>query len=257
MGSNRVSIRRALKFWVSDVYNNLGKGVLTNLAWTACFIPCLLIGMRIKQNLSPQTFLMLVAIFLLTSPALGGMFHLARKIVINDPYIEMRDFFEGAKKYWGKSLFLLAVSLIIPTLTAVAMIFYAQMTSTYSAGVIFWILSLWVLIFFLLTQVYLFPLMVSQKMALGAILKTSLLVALNNIGFTVIIVLVEFLLLFLFFLTGLIFIGGVSTIVLLQTNAFVEVAKRYTGEEIRKEKKRETRGPRKVFREIFFPWRYD
>jgi uncharacterized membrane protein YesL len=200
---------------------------------------------------------MWIVSFLLTSPSLGGMFYLARKIALNDPYIEIRDFFLGVKKYWGKSLFLLAISLIIPALSGAAVIFYAQAAKTFSGGIILWVLSLWILIFFFLMQIYLFPLMISQKMTPGVILKTSLLLALNNTGFTLIIVLVEIALLFLFFLTGLVFIGGAGTIALLQTHAFVEVAKRYTGEEIRKERKKEARSPRQFFREIFTPWRYD
>jgi hypothetical protein len=49
-------------------------------------------------------------------------------------------------------------------------------------------------------------------------------------------------------------------IALLQSNAFVEIAKRYTGEEIRKEIKREgdeKRSLRDVIRNIVFPWKYD
>ena len=254
---NKPSAGRALKFWLRDVYNNLGKVILANLFWTVCFIPSLLIGIRIKQNLSPPAFLILMTSFLLTSPALGGMFHLSGKIVLNDPYIEIRDFFEGIKKYWRKSLFLLAISLIIPTLTAGALIFYSQIVKTHPIGIILWVISLWIFLFFLLMQVYLFPLMITQKMGLAQILKTSLLLALSNVGFTMIIVLVELVFLLLFSLTGIIFIGGASTICLLQTNAFIELSKRYTGEEIRKERKREHRSPKQFFREIFMPWRYD
>jgi len=137
-------------------------------------------------------------------------------------------------------LFLLAISLIVPVLIAGALVFYGEMAKSFSIGIILWALSLWAFIFFLLMQIYLFPLMVTQKkMGLRNLLKTSLLLALNNVGFTVIVVLVELVLLFLFSITGLIFIGGASAIALLQINAFVELSKRYTGEEIRKERKRE------------------
>jgi len=255
---NKPSAAKALKFFLSDVYNNLGKVILTNLVWTACFLPCLLIGMRIKQNFSPLTFLILVGSFLLTSPALGGTFHLARKIVLNDPYIEVGDFIEGVKKYWKKSLLLLAISLIVPVLIAGALVFYGEMAKSFSIGIILWALSLWAFIFFLLMQIYLFPLMVTQKkMGLRNLLKTSLFLALNNVGFTVIVVLVELVLLFLFSITGLIFIGGASAIALLQINAFVELSKRYTGEEIRKERKREPKSVGQLLREVFFPWKYE
>lgn len=247
----------ALKFSLSDVYNNLLKIILANLFWTACFVPSLLIGMRMRQNFFPPTLFMLVANFLLTSPALGGMFHLSRKIALNEPYIEISDFFQGVKKYWKNSLFLLSISLIIPALTSSALIFYAQASRAHLAGIILWVMSLWAFIFFLLMQIHLFPLMVTQKMTLGQILRTSLLLALNNFRFTAVLVLVELVFLFLFSLTGIIFIGGVGAICLLQTNAFIELSKRHTGEEIRKERKREGRSVRQFFRETFFPWRYD
>ena len=255
--TNKPSALRALKFSLSDAYNNLGKVILANLFWTACFIPCLLIGMWIRQNFSPSTLLMLVASFLLTSPALGGMFHLSRKIALDDPYIEIRDFFEGVKKHWRKSLYLVAISLIIPVLTGGALIFYGQVAKAHPAGIILWIMSLWAFIFFFLMQVYLFPLMVTQKMTLGQILKTSLLLAFNNLGFTAVVVLAQLAFLFLFSLTGIIFIGGVGTICLLQTSAFIELSRRYTGEEIRKERKREKKTAKQFFRETFFPWRYN
>lgn len=92
------------------------------------------------------------------------------------------------------------------------------------------------------------------------ILKTSLLLVFNNVGFTVVILLLQLLILFLSAITGIIFLAGVSTVAFLQSNAFVEVAKRYTGEEIRKEIKREggeKRTLKDVIRETFFPWRYD
>ncbi len=254
---NKPSAGKVTKFCLSNAYNNIGKIILANLAWTVCFIPCLLIGMQIRQNFSPLTFLALVVSFLLTAPILGGMFYLSQKIVLNDPYVGMGDFFTGIKKYWGKSLLLLIISLLIPALIVGALIFYGQVAKTQSMGIILWVISLWCLIFFLLTQIYFFPLMITQKMKFGAILKTSLLLALDNPGFTVIIVLVELAFLLLFSFTGIIFIGGVSTICLLQTNAFAELSQKYTGEIIRKERKGERKNIRQLFREIFTPWRYD
>jgi len=255
--SNKPSAARALKFWLSDTYNNLGKVVLVNLFWTACSVPSILIGIHTRKNFSPLAFLALVVSFLLTSPALGGMFYLSRKIVVNDPYLEMRDFFDGVKKYWEKSLILLAISLITPALILGALVFYGQLARFHPAGVILWVLSLWGIIFFLLMQTYFFPLMVTQDMGIKQILKTSLFLALGNAGFTVIVVLVQIIFLALFAITGIIFIGGISTICLLQTNAFLEISKRYTGEEIRKERKKEYKSPKQFFREIFMPWKYD
>jgi uncharacterized membrane protein YesL len=117
------------------------------------------------------------------------------------------------------------------------------------------------LIFFFLAQVYFFPLMIEQKMGISQILRISLLLALNNVGFTFAILLFEITILLLCSITGVIFLAGVSMVALLQNNAFIEVAKRYTGEEIRKEVKREEEGQKKTFKDVlrdtFFPWKYD
>ncbi|GAF84380.1 unnamed protein product [marine sediment metagenome] len=98
-------------------------------------------------------------------------------------------------------------------------------------------------------------------MGIRQILRTSLLLALNNVGFTLVILLFEIAILLLCSITGVIFLAGVSAIALLQSNAFIEVAKRYTGEEIRKEVKREEEDQKKtlkdVLRDTFFPWKYD
>ena len=250
---------RALKFCLRDVYRNLWRIMLTNLIWTACFAPALLIALKMRRQPSPLTLLLVVASSFLTAPALGGMFHLSKKIALNDPSMGMGDFWEGVKTYWRQSLVVLAVSLVIPTLAIGALMFYAQLAAVHLTGAVFWTLNLVALFVFLMVQLYFFPLLVSQEQTLSAIVKTSLLLVLDNARFSVMAVLAELAFLAAFLLTGIVFVGGVGTIVLLQTNAFIEVAKRYTEEDVRKERKierkRKTIG--QFLRDIFFPWRYE
>lgn len=257
---SKPSVKRAIKFAMGDAYHNAGTVILTNLFWTATFVPCLLIGLRIQEGSSYLYFLLLGGFFLLTSPALAGIYVISRKVAIKEHEIESRDFFLGIKEHWKKSLILSLICLVVPLVVGSSLMFYGQLASTNSLSIVLWVISVWILIFFLLAQVYFFPLAITQKMGVIQILKTSLLLAFNNVGFTLVIVLLELLILFLSSITGIIFLAGVSTIALLQSNAFVEVAKRYTGEEIRKEIKREggeKRTLRDVIRETFFPWRYD
>lgn len=196
----------------------------------------------------------------MTSPALAGIYVIARKVAIKEHEIERRDFFFGIKEHWKKSLIFSLICLVVPLLVGSSLMFYGQLASTNFFSIVLWVISVWILIFFLLAQVYFFPLVVTQKMGVIQILKTSLLLVFNNVGFTVVILLLQLLILFLSAITGIIFLAGVSTVAFLQSNAFVEVAKRYTGEEIRKEIKREggeKRTLKDVIRETFFPWRYD
>jgi len=251
---------RAIKFSLGDAWHNAGKIILSNLFWTATFIPCLLVGLNIRENFSPLLLLLLGGSFLLTSPALAGIFVISRKIAVKEHEIETRDFFAGIKEHWKKSLILSFICVIIPLVAGFSLIFYGELIKTSFLSVIPWVISVWILIFFFLAQIYFFPLMISQKMGIGKILKTSLLLALNNVGFTFVILLFELIILFLCSITGVIFLAGVSVIALLQSNAFVEVAKRYTGKEIRKEVKIEKGKPktlRDVIRDLFFPWKYD
>jgi len=254
------SVARAIKFALGDAWHNAGKIILSNLFWTTTFIPCLLVGLNIRENFSPLFLLLLGGSFLLTSPALAGIFVVSRKIAVKEYEIETRDFFAGIKEHWKKSLILSFICVIIPLVAGFSLIFYGELIKTSFLSIIPWVISVWILIFFLLAQIYFFPLMISQKMGIGKILKTSLLLALSNVGFTFVILLFELVILFLCSITGVIFLAGVSVIALLQSNAFVEVAKRYTGKEIRKEVKIEGKGPktlRDVIRDVFFPWRYD
>ncbi len=252
------SIRRAIKFALGDTYSNAGTVILTNLFWTATFIPCLLVGLRIQENFSLPYLLLLVALFLLTAPALGGIYAISRRIAVREHDIERRDFFLGIKQHWKKSLIFAFICAIIPLMVGFSVVFYGQLAGTSIFSLILWIISIWVLIFFLLTQVYFFPLLITQKMGVSQILKTSFLLALSNVGFTVVVLLLELLILFLCSITGIIFLAGVSMIAILQSNAFVEVSKKYTGVEIRKEIKREgKRTLRGVIREVLFPWKYD
>lgn len=255
------SLGRAIKFTLGDTYHNVGKLILSNLFWTATFIPSLLVGLEIRKNLSPLLFFLLAGCFLLTSPALAGIFVISRKIAIKEHEIEMRDFFTGIKDHWKKSLVLSLIGVMIPLVAGSSLMFYGQLARASSLSVILWIINVWMLIFFFLAQVYFFPLMIGQKMGMSQILRTSLLLALNNVGFTFVILLFEIAILLLCSITGVIFLGGVSMIALLQSNAFIEVAKRYTGEEIRKEVKREEEDQKKTLRDVlrnaFFPWKYD
>lgn len=251
---------RAIKFTLGDTYHNLGKVILSNLFWTATFVPCLLVGLEIRKNFSPLFFLLLAGCFLLTSPALAGIFVISRKIAIKEHEIEMRDFLAGIKDHWKKSLALSLICVIIPLVAGSSLMFYGQLAKTSGLSVILWIINVWILIFFFLAQVYFFPLMIGQKMGISQILRTSLLLAFNNVGFTLVILLFEIAILLLCSITGVIFLAGVSMIAILQSNAFIEVAKRYTGEEIRKEVKTEDHRKktlRDVLRDTFFPWKYD
>jgi len=266
---NKPSIKRAIKFALGDAYHNAGTVILSNLFWTATFLPCLLIGLWIRENFSPLYLLLLTGCFLLTSPALAGIYVISRKIAIKEHEIEMRDFFQGIRvrdffqgirEHWKKSLIFSLICVIIPLMIGSSLMFYGQLVKTNPLSIVLWMISVWILIFFLLAQIYFFPLIITQKMGVTQILRTSFLLALNNVGFTVAILIFELLILFLSSITGIIFLAGVSVIALLQSDAFVEVAKKYTGEEIRKEIKREgeeRKTLRDLIREIFFPWKYD
>ncbi len=257
---SKPSVKRAIKFALGDAYNNAGTVILTNLFWTATLVPCLLIGLRIREGSSYLYLILLGGCLLLTSPALAGIYAISRKVAIKEYEVERRDFFAGIKKYWKKSLILSLICVIVPLVLWSSLTFYGQLISTNIFGIIPWVISVWILIFFLLAQVYFFPLLVTQEMGVLQILKTSFLLVFNNMGFTLVIVLLELLILLLSSVTGVVFLAGVSVIAFLQSNAFVEIAKKYTGEEIRKEVKREgdkKKNLKDSLRDIFFPWKYD
>ncbi len=254
------SVKRAVKYALGDTYHNAGSVILTNLFWTATLIPCLIIVFRIQEGSFYLYVLLLGGCSLLTSPALAGIYAISRKIAAKEYEIERRDFFSGIKEHWKKSLILSLICVIVPLLVGTSLLFYGELISTNAFSIILWVISIWVLIFFLLAQVYFFPLLITQEMGIFQILKTSLLLAFNNVGFTLLIVLLELLIFFLSAVTGIIFLGGISVIALLQSNAFVEISKKYTGKEIRKEIKREgdeRRTARDFIRDIVFPWKYD
>ena len=258
---SKPSVRRAMKFALGDAYHNAGTVILTNLFWTASFVPCLLAVLRVQEGYSLASFLLLGGCFLLTSPGLAGIYAVSRKVAIREYEIERSDFFTGIKEYWRKSLILSLVCVMVPLLMGSSLVFYGQLIGSSFLSVIPWVISVWVLIFFLLAQVYFFPLIITQKkMGVIQILKTSFLLAFNNIGFTLVIVSLELLIFLLSAITGIIFLGGVTVIALLQSSAFVEISKKYTGKEIRTEIKREgdeRRTAREVIRDILFPWKYD
>lgn len=254
---------RVWEKFFADGYRHLGKLLLSNLLWTLSFVPTL----WLLRRASFLVFLWGGITFLLTTPVVAGMYWLTSSIVWREREAELRDFFIGLKKLWLPTLSLLVFTIVVLEAGGLAIFFYWELFKTHSLkGFFFLAFSCWILLSFFFVRIYFFPLLVTQKMKIRSILKNSFLLALDNLGFTGIIVLEEIIFLFLFLYpsSGMLFsavrivffLVGVSLFSLFENEAFLEVARKYLKMPPLEEKLLREKTLFEVLKEAIKPWEY-
>ena len=183
--------------------------------------------------------------------------------------------------YFKKSVFIALILTAIVALLLVAIQFYARLQTLKFLGLILSFWCLWGIIFLGLLQVYLFPILVQKGEGIKKIFKQALFLVLDNIGYTLKVVMLMAVLvglgIFLFIigpffpLVGLVFLT-MSLVSILLNNVLTEVWKKYEEKEIGKKEKLakptswkeirqigveevEESPRRRGWRDIFLPWK--
>jgi len=117
-------------------------------------------------------------------PATAGLYYLAYRIV-HEQRVGFGFFWEEAKRRFGKSWQLAGIDLLVLLILLVNFHFYAQLSSPLRYAAILWI---YLLLFWLAVQIYLFPLLFEmEEPRLTWLLRNAVLLPLVRPGYTLLL----------------------------------------------------------------------
>ena len=180
---------RSLWSSLGDYYYEIIPFTAINLMWVVCLLGLPLIGGAIVRVApSPPSLLAFLASLVCIPPAFAGLFHAARKFADGNN-IGPRDFLEGMRTYFGRAWALAAVDLLGGGIIGLNFWFYLRQPNT--AIKLLALLFLYVILFWLALQPYLFGLLIFQRdKRLVTTFRNASLLVLANIGYTLFLLLV-------------------------------------------------------------------
>lgn len=224
------------KSFFTAIQDNLELLIMANVGWFGLSAPFILLQFYFVYYNKTSILGMILSFmtFLLIPASTAGLFYLVRVILI-EPDAGFRDFIFGFKKYFIKSFFLCLVDILILGVLTVNLVFYLKLFPALSGSFKYLILLvlgliIWFLFFALLSQIYLFPVMVTKEVSITGILKDAFLLGLNNLRLNVVILATLIFMTVLWIISGLgilCFLG--STVAILETVALQELNRQESG----------------------------
>ncbi len=118
-------------------------------------------------------------------PATAALAHVARRVA-RDEHVDRSFYWEGFRLYWRKALALSAISMVILSLLCLNLVFYSRLTITFLQALSF--LWLYLIVFWLCAQLYLFPVLIALKEPkIWAALRTTAVMAFANPIFSILL----------------------------------------------------------------------
>ncbi len=182
-------VLRLLWSTLGDYYYEILPFTAINLMWLVCLVGAPLIGGAIVKAFPvPPALLAFAASLIVIPPAFAGLFYAARNFA--DGYnIGPRDFLLGFRRYFARAWQLAAVDLVAGGLIAANFVFY--LTRPNSAVKLIAVLWVYVVLFWLAAQPYLFGLLIFQRdKRLRTTLRNAALLVVANIGYSLSLVIV-------------------------------------------------------------------
>lgn len=215
MSSFKPSLSRAWRrtFW--HVYDNLGLLLIANTVW-----------------------LVLAFTIVLKPAASMAMFYTAY-LIVNNRSVRIKHFFIGLRKYFIKSTFNIFTLCAIWLLLIFNIKFYLGhfgIIGTILAGI-----SFWLLIFSLMSLLYIYPLLCRGKN-----IKYSFILVIDNFKASSLLLFYSLILMVLELLAPIL---GIGILAIFIQNAFLEIEKQYNP-------RLEITEPKRRFREILKPWEF-
>lgn len=202
-------------FWA--FYDHLGLMVILSLIWLCAAFTVFLI------------------------PAVTSALYHVAYLIIRDKQVKLKDFFYIMPKYIIKSTFLTLTFAIFILLLLLNIKFYLSHLGT--VGIILAGISFWFFLFLLLMGIYIFPLLCINK-GYNKSIQYSLLLVLNNIGFSLRTALFIIILLGLEIILPII---GIGILAIFNQEAFLELQALYD-QDIK------ITEPKRTFKELLRPW---
>ncbi|MEI7554115.1 hypothetical protein [Candidatus Chlorohelix sp.] len=203
---------------LADLWDNLLALVLANILWAISIIPAVLL-LNLPVPAPYVYFIAILPLIILGGPATIGLFALTANVTRLER-LELGEFFKGIRTYYGRGIILAILNLIFASIAYINLAFYASINV---AGGVVSIIWLWLIFFWLVLQVSLWPmaLRIENRFSLRLLFRNSLLATFKYLFFTLIIGLVLGIILFgsyyLLFLPTVLF--GMSYHTLVSNNA--------------------------------------
>lgn len=176
-------LSKTLKRWLGNSYDFLGLVLICSFAWFGTFLLGMAAITAVLGKAHPAVMFVAVSAFyvLILAPLAAGVFATAKKIVTRDDPSPL-DVFRGFKEYllpgWS-----LGLSQVLVTVVLVANAWF-YVTRPSMALKVLGVLVTYGFILWALSAVYHFPVLIEQRPGTLKVLKRGVLLALDNVAFT-------------------------------------------------------------------------
>ena len=172
---------KVLKKWLADSYEHLGLVLMCSFAWFGITLGGVALITSLRSH--PALVIGLLAGFwvIVVAPATSAVFFLAKKMVTRDEP-SLLDLVLGFRQFLTPSWMLGLAQVFLTLMIAVNAWFY--LTHGGIALRILGVLAMYVLIIWMMSAIYHFPVLIEQRAGTFKIMKRGFLLALDNPGFT-------------------------------------------------------------------------
>lgn len=163
-------------FWI--FYDNLLKGIIINFSFFLILFSIFFISIKTKKYLEGASAIILL--WYLLVPAI--MYYFVKIIRVEETSGILREIFSGIKLYSLKSVVILALNLAFVSIAFLAINFYKNLDGQFEGlGMILGGIGIWILLIFLLMQIYILPILVlDEKRRVLTSFKKALIMVMTN-----------------------------------------------------------------------------
>jgi uncharacterized membrane protein YesL len=155
---------RVVWFAIRHIYDELFPLSGMGLIWfVMAVVPPLGAFELIRRYLldSPALGIVLLLIALIPAPPATAALYYVTSFIAREKRIEFNYFWQGLKTYYWRSWVIAGILLVVGAILVIDVAFYLRSSNTVFAIIGF--LGIWALAFWLVIQIYLFPLMIHQE----------------------------------------------------------------------------------------------
>jgi uncharacterized membrane protein YesL len=165
---------------LKDTYGYLGTVLLVSVVWFAAAAA----GIFVVTLFAESLLVALPVVIVITSPLIGAGFYVTNLILRGD-YVVPRDFIEGARKLFWRSLAVSAAQVTLASILVLDIVWFLARPTWLSKIVA--LVFVYVLLFVVMVSTYLFPVIVNQDVGFRQTLKNAALLTLANPFYSLII----------------------------------------------------------------------
>lgn len=167
-----------------DLWDNILVIVVANVIWALSLAPAFLIG-QARLPVPYNIFAVAVALAIFSGPTTVGLYALTSEVE-REERLELGQFFSGIRQYYQRGWLLILFNLAFCIFAYFNIVFYSSQDFPIKAFSIAWI---WVIFFWFLLQIYLWPMAIrlEGKLQVRLLFRNALLATFKYLGFNLIL----------------------------------------------------------------------